>query len=396
MSTKTERRSRSQTKITDGHKRNGVLAGRRFGKLKVLRLDKGTHHWGKRWWLCQCDCGKRCLVNTSALMTGETKSCGCLRGSSKRGRFTKARAQEAYSAAAKIQDGGKEWLSPKAAREHLEVSDVTLRKWADRCPWLDGQGIVTRPFTGAMNRTLTYYALSDLDLIRTEKAKRKPIPEYTGQVHLREAITEAGGHRYGLRKARPTGPILKPGKDSMGRATFRSYVPRAVVDGFKAARTPALGPDDITVAQAREILNCDRSRVKNLVYRGILKRVKKAVIPWAGKDQRTRRRVRAGGIVLSRSEVEAYQRSHVPGSSPVPVPASERLAPEGETPGAAPPPARRQRRGRPTGPLDKTQDKYRKIRNAFEAGERNKSALARRFNTSRRSVDRALEAQVRG
>jgi hypothetical protein len=68
--------------------------------------------------------------------------------------------------------------------------------------------------------------------------------------------------------------------------------------------------------------------------------------------------------------------------------------------GASEPPQltqQKRKRGREKGWLDQdTQDKYQKIGSAFEAGETNKSELARRFETSRRSVDRALAAQVRG
>lgn len=57
-------------------------------------------------------------------------------------------------------------------------------------------------------------------------------------------------------------------------------------------------------------------------------------------------------------------------------------------------PGREGKRGRKKGSLnERTQAKYRAIREAFEGGEKNRSALARRFTTSRRSVDRALESE---
>lgn len=52
------------------------LTGKRFGRLTALRrLDKkiGTCYA----WLCQCDCGKLTEVSTNALLKGGTKSCGC-------------------------------------------------------------------------------------------------------------------------------------------------------------------------------------------------------------------------------------------------------------------------------------------------------------------------------
>ncbi len=46
------------------------LKWRRFGKLRVLsRADEG--------WECLCDCGKRAILSSYALVSGKTKSCGC-------------------------------------------------------------------------------------------------------------------------------------------------------------------------------------------------------------------------------------------------------------------------------------------------------------------------------
>ena len=51
------------------------LTGLRFGKLLVLNRNEKTNHS----WDCLCECGNRCVVNTSELQSGKTKSCGCLR-----------------------------------------------------------------------------------------------------------------------------------------------------------------------------------------------------------------------------------------------------------------------------------------------------------------------------
>lgn len=52
------------------------LTGKRFERLVVIRKD----HEGKRgrYWLCQCDCGNAKVACGSDLMSGRTKSCGCL------------------------------------------------------------------------------------------------------------------------------------------------------------------------------------------------------------------------------------------------------------------------------------------------------------------------------
>jgi len=54
------------------------LTDRRFGCLIVLRRHVASV--GKVKWECLCDCGKMTVVVGSALISGKTKSCGCLRG----------------------------------------------------------------------------------------------------------------------------------------------------------------------------------------------------------------------------------------------------------------------------------------------------------------------------
>ena len=62
------------------------MIGQRFGSLTVLeRAGKYIGSDGKRInWLCKCDCGRKTLVHTSALKSGNTKSCGCLQKESQR------------------------------------------------------------------------------------------------------------------------------------------------------------------------------------------------------------------------------------------------------------------------------------------------------------------------
>lgn len=53
------------------------LAGHVFGRLSVLSAapKKGT----KSAWHCECQCGQSCDVATDKLVSGRTRSCGCLR-----------------------------------------------------------------------------------------------------------------------------------------------------------------------------------------------------------------------------------------------------------------------------------------------------------------------------
>lgn len=51
------------------------LTGHRYERLEVLRLESV----GRTKWLCRCDCGQLAIIATTALRTGNTRSCGCAR-----------------------------------------------------------------------------------------------------------------------------------------------------------------------------------------------------------------------------------------------------------------------------------------------------------------------------
>lgn len=53
------------------------ITGRRFGNLIAVKLS-GEKSGSARLWLCKCDCGEEAKVSTSKLISGNTKSCGCL------------------------------------------------------------------------------------------------------------------------------------------------------------------------------------------------------------------------------------------------------------------------------------------------------------------------------
>jgi hypothetical protein len=60
-----------------GKNKRGDLAGKQFGRLKVIRFshtENKTAHW-----LCRCECGKEVVAITNNLNDGHTQSCGCLR-----------------------------------------------------------------------------------------------------------------------------------------------------------------------------------------------------------------------------------------------------------------------------------------------------------------------------
>jgi hypothetical protein len=69
------------------HMRALELAGKRFGRLVVIRLD--THRGVKRRWLCQCDCGNTSIAFVADLTSGKHVSCGCWQKQVVAGIFTK-------------------------------------------------------------------------------------------------------------------------------------------------------------------------------------------------------------------------------------------------------------------------------------------------------------------
>lgn len=65
-----------------------MLIGEKFGKLRVLAAGPDIQKKARCYptSLCQCDCGKRVVVQNRLLLSGMTRSCGCLRKESARER----------------------------------------------------------------------------------------------------------------------------------------------------------------------------------------------------------------------------------------------------------------------------------------------------------------------
>ncbi|MCK9434946.1 MAG: hypothetical protein M0R32_09040 [Candidatus Cloacimonetes bacterium] len=56
-----------------------ITSNQRFGRLVVIKQERGESINNTMSWLCLCDCGKETHVSTSNLNSGNTKSCGCLK-----------------------------------------------------------------------------------------------------------------------------------------------------------------------------------------------------------------------------------------------------------------------------------------------------------------------------
>jgi len=78
-----ETKGLSTSLIGGGKKSCGCLSGiknrigQRFGQLIVIALAKERYHEGAVW-ICKCDCGNEKMIPVTALVSGHTKSCGCL------------------------------------------------------------------------------------------------------------------------------------------------------------------------------------------------------------------------------------------------------------------------------------------------------------------------------
>jgi hypothetical protein len=62
------------------HKLSKRLKGRRFGKLKAVRFcgrKRFPSGGSTPLWLCLCDCGNKPKIPSQALLSGNSKSCGC-------------------------------------------------------------------------------------------------------------------------------------------------------------------------------------------------------------------------------------------------------------------------------------------------------------------------------
>jgi len=212
-----------------GSSRCTIAKGKRFGRLTVIDLCKERFE-GRRVWRCLCDCGGEAKVTGKALRRRTTKSCGCLKLEGDSSHFpSPAEQRRRYKEKREIVDGGESWLSLAAAAAYLGVTIQTIWLWADKCSWLDGEGIQTRPLKDGLGRKVPYYRKECLNNIKRAKAKRCLAPEvpgftYIGELAIELGITERTVNKKlkrieGVKKKK----ILALGKDSQARR--RTYVP---------------------------------------------------------------------------------------------------------------------------------------------------------------------------
>lgn len=110
----------------NGYKNLKDLTGKKFGRLKVLKLTNIDDDFYTKYYLCKCDCGKEVVVRGNHLTIGKTKSCGCLKS-------------EVHS---KRMKGNKNWNHIHKGKEHPnynpELTDeerIANRDTTDNINW---------------------------------------------------------------------------------------------------------------------------------------------------------------------------------------------------------------------------------------------------------------------
>jgi len=70
-----------RTEKASGRIRNRPLkdhAGLKMGRLEVLSLSARDPAWGNHLWDCRCECGKVKAIGIKSILSGKTRSCGCI------------------------------------------------------------------------------------------------------------------------------------------------------------------------------------------------------------------------------------------------------------------------------------------------------------------------------
>lgn len=96
------------------------LLGRTFGRLTVSDRAANSKHGNARW-VCSCECGAICIVNSRSLTCGLTRSCGCLKQEraavtkTKHGHCRYRQSTQAYRAWVNMRS---RCLNPNSTRAH--------------------------------------------------------------------------------------------------------------------------------------------------------------------------------------------------------------------------------------------------------------------------------------
>lgn len=97
------------------------LTGMKFHRLTVLRRAERSQYW-----ICKCDCGKETETRKDRLVTGWTKSCGCL--------FTEVKTTHGHTI------GRRKKTSEKVSRTYESWGASKERCFNPNHPWFHNYG----------------------------------------------------------------------------------------------------------------------------------------------------------------------------------------------------------------------------------------------------------------
>ena len=106
------------------------LIGNRYGLLTVVSKADPPPRGNWRRWYCVCDCGNKAVLKTEDLLSGQTRSCGCLNAKMRRGkRFGKL----TLISAAPEKHGTRYWNCRCDCGRELTVSVDTILRASNVC-----------------------------------------------------------------------------------------------------------------------------------------------------------------------------------------------------------------------------------------------------------------------
>lgn len=98
------------------------LTGMVFGKLTVISRESNNKD-GRSMWLCKCSCGKDKIISGKSLVSGHTRSCGCLRLDVAADKFVKCLCGQKFGRLT-VEKRADDYISPKG-KHHV--------RWLCKC-----------------------------------------------------------------------------------------------------------------------------------------------------------------------------------------------------------------------------------------------------------------------
>jgi hypothetical protein len=162
------------------------ITGRTFGRLTAFERMPGTSADGAVW-LCLCECGSSTEVSTHKLLSGNTKSCGCLKVDRARHLRLLDVTGQRFGKLVALSPNGDDghhhtvWLCQCDCGKTTRTSVAQLQKGGTRsCGCLHGETLVARNTTHGATYTVEYIAFHSAKY-RCENPRHKSYKDYGGR-----------------------------------------------------------------------------------------------------------------------------------------------------------------------------------------------------------------------